>query len=141
MEDGAYARELLRILTRPVDPDLLPGHLDADWIDRHDGFGTDLRVTSIDVVPGEHGAQIDIGFVLDLPAGSDLPDRGSLLLPVDREWREVSGFDEPQDYAPRVASQLMRNIGALHSRLRPAHLHDVPSRDEQHALLLHVLSR
>jgi hypothetical protein len=139
MDDEEYARELFEILTRTADPDLAPHRLGPDWIDRSGGFGTDLRVTSIDVVPGEHGSQIDVGFALDLPAEFDLPEAASLLLPFDQEWREISGFDHPEDYAPRVAMLLMRNIYKLQPR-RPSAVAR-PPREEQHALLLRVLRR
>jgi hypothetical protein len=98
------------------------------------------------VVPGDHGNQLDIAFVLDLPYLPDdvvVPREGSLLLPVDAEWREVSGYTEPEDYAPHIAARLVRHI---HEHVR-AHEpsrdedRDLPSRAEQHAMLLEVLGR
>ena len=142
MDDVDYARELYEILTAPADPAVPPGHLGDDWIDRGDGFGTDVRVTAINVVPGDHGSELDIAFVLDRPDDVDVPREGSLLLPLDAEWREVSGFTEPEDYAPRVAARLVRCIRE-HSRSHqpPRDDRDLPSRAEQHALLLEVLGR
>lgn len=145
MDDETYAHRLFEILTRPLDPDEPVDHygMGEDWIDRYDGFGTDLRVTRIDVVPGEHGSQMDIGFVLEVPEGVDVPAEGSLLLPLDEEWREVSGFSEPEDYAPRVATHLMRNARnhiSAHDQ-GPRDAPDVPPRDAQHAMLLKVLGR
>lgn len=148
MDDEDYARELFAILTRPPDPGLEPGRLGDDFIDRHDGFGTGLRVTSVDVVPGEHGAQLEVGFVLDLAALGldhldDVPARGSLRLPLDEEWRRASGLSEPEDYAPRVASTLMRNIHRHVDAHVPARRDPVrlPARDIQRAWLLQVLGR
>ena len=63
MDDEDYARQLHAILAAPPDPEVPPGHLGDDWIDRSDGFGTDVRVTAIAVVPGDHGNQLDITFV------------------------------------------------------------------------------
>ncbi|HEV2796795.1 MAG TPA: hypothetical protein VGV65_04190, partial [Nocardioides sp.] len=90
MDDQEYARQLFAILTRPLDPDEpVDAHgTRADGIDRCDGFGTDVRVTALEAVPGQHGNQIDIAFELDLPDHlSQVPETGSLLLPVDAEWR------------------------------------------------------
>lgn len=144
MEDQAYARELFAILTGPPDPSVPPGGLQPDWIDRHSGFGTEIRVSSIDVVPGLHGVQIEVGFVLEVPEGRDVPPEGSFLLPVDREWRELSGFAEPEDYAPRVASAVEQKAGEhvrAHSGRRTRGSYDPPDRDAQHAMLLSVLGR
>jgi hypothetical protein len=141
MDDAEYARQLFEILTRPPDPDLAPGRLGQDRIERHDGFGSDLRVTSIDVVPGEHGNQIDIGFVLDMPELVDIPARGSRLLPLDPEWRELSGYEDPADYAPFIALRLMsevhRHISVHQGRRDP--YPNLPDRDAQWALLLEHL--
>ncbi|HXH78358.1 hypothetical protein [Nocardioides sp.] len=144
MDDVDYARELYRILTTLPDPEVPPGHLGDDWIDRCDGFGTEVKVTAIDVVPGEQGSQLDITFVLDLPDDLDVPHEGSMLLPLDAEWRDLSGYTEPEDYAPHVARRLVHNI---HRRVRayePSRAEDdrdLPSRAEQHAMLLEVLGR
>lgn len=143
MDDVDYARQVYEILTAPPDPEILPGHLGDDWIDRSDGFGTDVKVTAITVVPGDHGNQLDIAFVLDLPDDVVVPREGSLLLPLDAEWREVSGYTEPEDYAPHIAARLVRHI---HEHVR-AHQpsrdndRDLPARAEQHAMLLEVLGR
>lgn len=144
MEDETYARELFAILTGPPDPGVPPGGLEPDWIDRGSGFGTEVRVSSVDVVPGPYGAQIEVGFVLDVPEGRDVPPEGSFLLPVDREWRELSGFSEPEDYAPRVASaveQKAREHVNAHSTGRARGHDDPPARDAQHAMLLGMLGR
>lgn len=148
MDDEDYARELFEILTRPLDPDEPVDNYGtgSDGIDRYDGFGTEVRVTSIDVVPGPYGAQIEVGFLLDLPPElADVPSSGSLLLPLDAEWRQVSGLDEPEDYAPRIASSLMAEVRRHVSAYRPGpgagRGYEPPDREEQHAMLLHVLSR
>jgi len=71
------------------------------------------------------------------------PAKGSLLLPLDAEWRKVSGYTEPEDYAPHVAARLVR---CIHEHVR-AHEpsrdddRDLPSRAEQHAMLLEILGR
>jgi hypothetical protein len=143
VDDLDYARQLYEILTAPPDPEVPPGHLGDDWIDRCDGFGTDVKVTAIAVVPGDHGNQLDIGFVLDLPDDVVVPREGSLLLPLDAEWREVSGYTEPEDYAPHIAARLVRHI---HEHIRahePSREDDgeLPARADQHAMLLEVLGR
>lgn len=143
MDDVDYARQLYEILTAPPDPEVSPGYLGDDWIDRGGGFGTDVKVTAIDVVPGEYGNQLDIAFALDLPDDVDVPLEGCLLLPLDAEWREVSGYTEPEDYAPRVAARLVRCIREHVRAHEPSRDddRDLPSRAEQHAMLLEVLGR
>jgi hypothetical protein len=143
MDDVDYARELYEILTAAPDREVPPGWLGGDGIDREDGFGTEVRVTAIDVVPGEHGNQLDIAFVLDVPDDVHVPREGSLLLPLDAEWREISGYAEPEDYAHRVAARVVRNVRD-HVRAHEASQEDrrvVPSRVEQHALLMEVLGQ
>lgn len=142
MDDVEYARQVYGILTAPPDPEVPPGHLGDDWIDRSDGFGTDVRVTAIAVVPGDHGNQLDIAFALDLPDDVVAPREGSLLLPLDAEWREVSGYAEPEDYAHRIAARLVRHIGEHVRAHEPSREddRDLPSRAEQHAMLLEVLA-
>ncbi len=141
MDDVDYARELYAILTATPDPEVPVGRLGDDGIDRGDGFGTEVRVTGIEVVPGDHGNQLDIAFVLDVPDDVDVPSEGSLRLPLDAEWREISGYAEPEDYAPRVAARLVHNVHD-HVRSHQASRDDdrvMPSRAEQHALLMEVL--
>ncbi|GAA1935087.1 hypothetical protein [Nocardioides hwasunensis] len=113
MDDEAYARELFRILTRPLD---LGEAVDAygtgpDGIDRYQGFGTEVWVTSIDVVPGQHGAQIEVGFAFDVADLTDVPPEGSTLLPFAAAWREAQGCVTPALYAPQVAAQVERAAG------------------------------
>lgn len=143
MDDEEYARELFRILTAPPEPDLEPGHLGDDWIDRQDGFGTEVRVTSVEVVPGPYGAQVEVGFRLEVPQGLDVPEVGSVRLPVEEEWRVLSGFAEPEDYAPQVASRVgwaaRAHVVAHTEEPRPAY--EPPAADTQRKILLHVLGR
>ena len=144
MEDEEYARRLFEILTRPLDPDETVDAYGtgADRIERYDGFGTDVRVTSVDVVPGPYGSQLDIGFVLDrdkLP--DDVPAEGSLLLPLAAEWRAAQGYDEPSAYAPWAAFAVMRSVGGhiLAHRGTASEASDLPDRATQRAWLHEVL--
>ena len=112
MEDDEYAAAMLAILANSnptgIDPDDPYGQAD-DGIDRYDGFGRDVWVESVQVTDGNHGAELDIGFGLDLPeemAADGMPSRGSVRVPVDREWRELSGYQEPKAYAPAVARKV-----------------------------------
>ena len=149
MDDEAYVQGLLAILTNPepsgIDPADPYGQAD-DRIDRYDGFGRELRVTSAAVVPSEHGAMVELGFVLDLPddlVAAGVPREGTLRLPVAAEWRSASNYDDPADYAPEVARQLMRSIhrhvGAHRPRTPTAPT--LPGRGEQWQLLLELLGR
>lgn len=142
MEDEEYARELFAILTRPLHPD---DPVDAygtgpDGIDRYDGFGTEVHVTSIDVVAGQHGAQIEVGFSLAVPEAEDVPAAGSVLLPFAAEWREAQGHTSPAVHAPWVARDVMRGAGSHHTahRRRADPPRPLPDTEEQHTLLLEV---
>jgi hypothetical protein len=89
------------------------------------------------------GPSLDDGRRGLCPAGVVVPREGSLLLPFDAEWREVSGYTEPKDYAPHIARRLVRNIRE-HVRAHEPSQHDdrdLPARAEQHAMLLEVLGR
>ena len=155
MEDKAYARALLEILTNPhptgVDPDD-PYGLADDGIDRYDGFGRDVWVASLEVVDSVHGAELVVEFEVRPPSGPDwrsVPPRGLLRLPFDAKWRELSGYVDPATYAPVVARQTQsaahthvehhrrRGAGRLvGDQGRPA----LPSREAQWQILLGALN-
>lgn len=108
-EDEAYARELFAILSNPnptgIDPDDPYGQAD-DGIDRYDGFGRDVWVKSVTVADGEHGSQLVVELQLAPSAELDMVEEescGPLRLPLDAEWRELSGYADPASYAPVVA--------------------------------------
>ena len=112
VDDEEYAAAMLAILANPsptgIDPDDPYGQAD-DGIDRNDGFGRDVWVESVQLTHGDHGAELDVGFRLDLPeelAVDGMPSRGSVRVPVDQEWRELSGYQEPRSYAPAVARKV-----------------------------------
>ena len=115
MSDEEYVATLLAILTNPepagVDPADPYGQAD-DGIDRYDGFGRDVRVSGIEVVDGPYGEELEVSFVLSLPAGDadwdGVPERGSTRVPFDAEWRRLSEYGDPAAYAPQVASRVMR---------------------------------
>lgn len=145
VDDEDYARELFEILTRPLDPDepVDSYGTGSDGIDRFGGFGTEVRVTSVDVVPGPHGDQIEVGFVLavdpDRPPAA--PAHGSLRLPFAAEWRAAHGFAYPALHAPWVASAVMGNLHRHVSTHAPGSeaRWDVPDRATQWTLLLERL--
>lgn len=154
MEDDAYARRLFAILTNPhptgIDPADPYGQA-ADGIDRHDGFGRDVWVTTLEVADGEHGAELVVEFGLVLPSGPDwrsVPQRGTLRLPFDAEWRELSGYEDPAAYAPAVAHQVESAVGkhVARHRSRPADTRGsgrsrptLPSREDQWQILVGAL--
>jgi hypothetical protein len=142
MDGEAYARELLAILTNPdptgIDPADPYGQAD-DGIDRYDGFGRDVWVESITVVPGEHGAELAVEWA----AGRRL--RGIANLPFDTEWRQLSGYAEPGAYAPRVAKEVWFAAATEYERrqgdLDKAKLRaSLPDRPTQWHLLLDALA-
>lgn len=150
VDDDAYVERLLAILTNPhptgIDPADPYGQAD-DGIDRYDGFGRDVRVEAISVADGEHGAEIVVGFELRVPWRWRLrrsPRQGTVRLPLDREWLELSGYLDPAAYAPVVAREVEHAALGLVARSArvgadsapPA----LPDRDEQWQALLGELS-
>lgn len=151
MEDDVYAEELLAILTNPhpsgIRPDDPYGQAD-DGIDRYDGYGRDFWVETLAVVEGEHGAELEVGFGLAVAADPGLagvPASGSVRIPFDAEWRRLSGYDDPADYAPAVAREVGRSIndhvrqhrrGSRTGRRAPA----LPDRAAQWQILLDALA-
>ena len=130
MDDEAYARRLVAMLTS-ADPT--------------GGFGRDVWVESAVVVHGPHGAELDLTFGLDVPADSDLQDvprTGSLQLPLDAHWRELSGYADPAAYAPVVARRVEIAAGRHVQRHRPGARREAPAlpgRGDQWQLLLDAL--
>jgi hypothetical protein len=117
MEDEAYARELLAILTNPqptgIDPADPYGQAD-DGIDRYDGFGRDFWVESVAVAAGEHGPELLVEYGLAVPPDPDPVDvaqHGTLRLAFDSEWRDLSGYEDPAAYAPVVAGEVGIAVG------------------------------
>lgn len=155
MDDADYVRTLETILTNPrptgIDPDDPYGRAD-DGIDRYDGFGRDVLVKSLRVEGGEHGAQLVVEFGLALPRGrrwKRFPAEGIVRLPFDREWRHLSGYDDPAAYAPEVASRVEmaahRHVVLHRERgesfdARERRRSSLPSRDAQWQMLLDGLS-
>jgi hypothetical protein len=124
MDDEAYAAAMLAILANPnpagIDPDDPYGRAD-DGIDRFDGFGRDVWVASVALTHGDHGAELDVAFALAVPddlAAEGMPSRGSVRVPVEVEWRELSGYREPSAYAPAVARKVESAAGRLVQRHR-----------------------
>lgn len=113
MSDEEYVATLLAILTNPaptgIDPADPYGQAD-DGIDRYDGFGRDVKVLGLRVVGGLYGDELEVSFVLRLPAGDPdwegVPENGATRVPFDAEWRRLSEFGDPAAYAPRVASRV-----------------------------------
>lgn len=153
MQEEAYAETLFAILTNPhpagIDPDDPYGRSD-DGIDRHDGFGRDYWVESLEIVDGEHGTELLVGFGLGVPTGADgqgVPPHGSLRLPFDAEWRDLSGYEDAAAYAPVVAHRvgIAAGVHAERHRRRPADTGEgeraleLPSREEQWEILLGAL--
>lgn len=145
MDDEEYARHLFEVLARPLDPDETVDEygMGADLIDRYDGFGTEVRVTSIGVVPGEHGTQVEVAFAIDVPDDLEVPAEGLVLLPVAAEWRQAQGVQEPAAYAPWAARAILRAARCHIDAHRGAPREDapVPDCETQRALLDDVLKQ
>ena len=160
MSDEEYVAALLAILTNPaptgIDP-ADPYRQADDGIDRYDGFGRDVRVVGLRVVDGEHGDELEVSYVLALPAGDPawdaVPEKSSTRVPFDAEWRRLSGFGDPGAYAPQVASRVERAArdhavrhqhGGRQARRRAewraAARAALPDRETQRLLLLQTLA-
>lgn len=160
MSDEEYVATLLAILTNPaptgIDPADPYGRAD-DGIDRYDGFGRDVRVSGLQVVAGPYGDELEVSFVLSLPAGDPdwvgVPERGSTRVPFDAEWRRLSEFVDPAAYAPQVASRVERAARDHATRHQHGGRRDrvrtewrararagLPNRETQRQLLLQTLA-
>jgi anti-sigma regulatory factor (Ser/Thr protein kinase) len=155
VDDDDYVQALQAILTDPEPTGIDPGDPDGtadDGIDRFDGFGREVLVESLAVAGGDHGAELVVTFALTSPPeteGQRVPARGVVRLPLDREWRELSGYADPAAYAPEVANRVMR---AAHEHVVRHHQGrdwlearnrargSLPSHDEQWRMLLDALS-
>ena len=126
MSDEEYVATLLAILANPaptgIDPADPYGQAD-DGIDRYDGFSRDVKVLGIRVVDGPYGDELEVSFVLQLPAGDPdwdgVPENGATRVPFDAEWRRLSEFGDPAAYAPRVASRV--EFAARHHAVHHQH--------------------
>ena len=124
IEDEAYVRELLAILTNPhptgISPDD-PYRQADDGIDRYGGFGRDYWVEALRPVDDGPSAELQVSYgvaVPDDPSCRDVPDRGTMRVPFGREWRHLSRYAEPAAYAPRIAASLGPEVGRLVERNR-----------------------
>lgn len=112
VKDEVFVQGLLMILTNPHPAGIDSGGpygLAEDGIDRYDGFGRDVWVDSLKVVDGQQGAELMVEFGLALPSEPDfldVPPSGTVRLPFDAQWRELSGYLEPAAYAPAVAREV-----------------------------------
>jgi hypothetical protein len=150
MDDAAYARELLAIPAHPSPTGINPADpygLADDGIDRYDGFGRDVGVTSARLVPGEHGAQVEVGFVLvvpDDPQWQALAREGTVTVQLDAEWRRLSGYADPAAYAPVVARRVESAAHLLVQRHRsgwePRSIDELPDRAARWRVLLDGLA-
>ncbi|MCW2784603.1 MAG: hypothetical protein JWP74_1120 [Marmoricola sp.] len=156
MEDEAYVEQLLTILTNPhptgIDPQEPYGMAD-DRIDRHDGFGSQCWVEALSVAAGEHGDELVVAFAHTVPSArewSQVPTVGTVSVPFDLEWRELSGYEEPAAYAPVVARAVFwasRSMAQRHGPERDSPVVDgdarapVLSREGQWQILLDALGR
>ena len=120
LDDHSYV-DRLRAIFAANDP--------ADGIDREDGFGTEVRVADLRQVPGEHGAELEVEYELDVPPRlrPEVSSRGSTRVEFGEEWRRLSGFEDPADYAPTIAKHVWFAAGrqVQQGRDEPS-----PSRDE-----------
>lgn len=160
MSDEEYVATLLAILTNPaptgIDPADPYGQAD-DGIDRYDGFGRDVKVLGLRVVGGLYGDELEVSFVLRLPAGDSdwdgVPENGATRVPFDAEWRQLSEFGDPAAYAPRVANRVQfaaRDHVVQHqhggraartrAEWRAAARAALPDRETQRHLLLETLA-
>ena len=160
MSDEEYVATLLAILTNPaptgVDPADPYGWAD-DGIDRYDGFGRDVEVLGLRVVDGPYGDELEVSFVLRLPAGDPdwdgVPQNGATRVPFDAEWRRLSEFGDPAAYAPWVATRVEfaardhavqhqhgGRIARTRAKWRAAARAALPNRETQRRLLLQTLA-
>lgn len=146
MSDDDFIRQLQAIFDAD-DP--------ADGIDRHDGFGSYVRITGLRRVDDGDFAELEVTYESTVPLRwrwrfRGLPPIGTTRVLFDRDWREQSGFATPQRFAPRVAHEtLMAATDSAQeyrdrkrSSVTPAEVDaDVPGADELWADLVAALRR
>ncbi len=117
IDDEAYVRELLAILTNPhptgISPDDPYGQAD-DGIDRYGGFGRDYWVEDLRPVDDGPWAELEVTFGLavpDDPACREVPDRGHDAGPV----RTASGVSSAGTPSPRRTPPALRPASARRS--------------------------
>jgi hypothetical protein len=152
--DEAFVGELLAILTNPEPTSIASddpyGRAD-DGIDRYDGFGRDIWVESLRVVDNEYGPELEVTVGLAVPTdeAERIPSRAVARVPFEREWRRLSGYESPADYAPYVAREA-ESAAASHVERHRAAASDspaaesprrrLPARDVQWSLLSAALA-
>jgi hypothetical protein len=148
-EDEAFVAELLAILTKPDPTGIDPYGMADDGINRWNGLGRDIWVESLRVVDGEYGPELEVVVRLAVPADETprIPGRAVARVPFEREWRRLSGYESPADYAPYVAGEAewaarshirVHRAGPSQSTRREAA--PLPARDVQWQLLLDGLA-
>lgn len=78
----------------------------ADGIDRHDGFGSDVRIVGLSPVDDADFPELEVAFELELPRRRrfrNVPRTGTTRVLFGAEWLAASGFETPSSYAPEVA--------------------------------------
>ncbi len=151
--DDAFVAKLLAIVTNPeptgIAADDAYGRA-GDGIDRWNGFGREIWVESLEVVDGEYGPELEVTVGLAVPAdeASRIPSRAVTRVPFEREWRRLSGYESPADYAPCVAREARVGCGVAR-RASPrgglgfggvAPRGRLPAREVQWSLLLSALA-
>jgi hypothetical protein len=151
--DDAFVATLLAIVTNPVPTGIAAddayGRAD-DGIDRWNGFGREIWVESLEVVDGEYGPELEVTVGLAVPADetSRIPSRAVTRVPFEREWRRLSGYESPADYASYVAreaesaavSHVERHRAAASASAASAPRRRLPARDVQWSLLFSALA-
>jgi hypothetical protein len=152
--DEAFVAKLLAIVTNPEPTGIAPEDtygLADDGIDRWNGFGREIWVESLEVVDGEYGPELEVTVGLAVPTDetSRIPGRAVTRVPFEREWRRLSGYESPADYAPYVAreaesaaaSHVDRHRAAASASAAAESPRDrLPARDVQWRLLLAALA-
>jgi hypothetical protein len=153
-DDEAFVARLLAILTNPEATGFAPNdpYVRADdGIDRSDGFGREIWVEWLEVVDGEHGPELAVTVGLAVPAEETerIPVRTVTRVPFERDWRRLSGYHSPADYAPYVAREAESAAASHVQRHRAAapasaaaesRRGGLPARDVQWSLLLAALA-
>jgi hypothetical protein len=153
-DDPAFVARLLAILTNSeptgIAPDDPYGRAD-DGIDRWDGFGREVWVESLEVVDGPYGPELEVTVGMAVPADERerIPGRAVARVPFEREWRRLSGYESPTEYAPYVAREVesaatshveRHRVAASASPAAGSARSQLPARDVQWRLLLSALA-
>lgn len=88
----------------------------SDGIDRHDGFGKQVRVTGLKIVGGDERGELQVSFEFNLPGYwkfKRVPRAGTTRVSFGTQWLAASGITTPAEYVSDIARAVEMAVGSL----------------------------